>query len=814
MVREVGYLQSVVFPSDVSCVKKTTVEDERTTKTRIEVEVKKSSDNVTRVNNTMTKDYTKKTTKVEAVRPTRSTKGTTPKMTSHKSALFEFIENEKWDKVVRIAETNLAEVSKWSVLTPSNTKDDGTKNVLCRCLPLHATCSHNPPESVMRILMEAYPEAVRATDSTGRLPLHHACCHGASERVIELLLMSHPESLNVKDIWGRTPLATAESSSLNSKNKIQIIDALLKRPSYYAARSSELRHNVAEKQQRDAFAAAFEKKFAETKKKHAVAVAGLEDTVAELRATVTDLERKVKTSAAQEEHYKNEHTIISSKNDELVVQLKHSTVAIDKLQASEDNLKWRYEELGEQRKDLEDRLDESLKREAESSATIILLEKKYSDNDTESRRTIALLEAQLSDVSKSKASETEALTGQMKALESQIAKLNEVNAEVNSENGSLKATTGVHAAQLNDLKASIARKDEEMEKLVRENSNITAENLSLMNEAAQLEQEVEMIRDANAALEDELGSEIVQVATLAGEVEADRVEISTLEQEKHDLSQTNMEMHQKLKAMELEVKAAKQRADSLETELATKTDDLQTLQTKLNASRDELRTLQKQSFTNSEEECMSTSQINTLRQALSNVYNKTTTLLQSETRLEKMVHDQARELSAAGDDHARLMTLMERHVEGLADAHKSQSLILSSLKIAMEQMNDIDDALTGQRQIVSLGAKQGNNIEDILGLNGGIRKFALEQKKCMRDIQNSLNDGRSDDFALMDVSHDAQTVVSADASLDECVVMEGGVVSMLKQRQCLREIQDELNATCLESMASSDDGNTDIKENE
>ena len=62
------------------------------------------------------------------------------------------------------------------------------------------------PEA-LRVLIEAYQEAVSAPDDDGRLPLHYALTHvPASPQVVTTLLSYHPEAVKVPDAAGWLPL--------------------------------------------------------------------------------------------------------------------------------------------------------------------------------------------------------------------------------------------------------------------------------------------------------------------------------------------------------------------------------------------------------------------------------------------------------------------------------------------------------------------------------------------------------------------------------------------------------------------------------
>ena len=82
-------------------------------------------------------------------------------------------------------------------------------------LPLHLACEVNAPINVIKSLIKAHPDAVRAKcGSRDRLPLHYHLAstttgHYPSETVISLLIESYPNSTRVGDIDSELPIHLA-----------------------------------------------------------------------------------------------------------------------------------------------------------------------------------------------------------------------------------------------------------------------------------------------------------------------------------------------------------------------------------------------------------------------------------------------------------------------------------------------------------------------------------------------------------------------------------------------------------------------------
>lgn len=72
-------------------------------------------------------------------------------------------------------------------------------------LPLHDALKFNPPTMLVKMLVEAYPEAAFVPDSGGWLPLHHAVQYGASVEVVSIIIDANIDALFVRDNCGNVP---------------------------------------------------------------------------------------------------------------------------------------------------------------------------------------------------------------------------------------------------------------------------------------------------------------------------------------------------------------------------------------------------------------------------------------------------------------------------------------------------------------------------------------------------------------------------------------------------------------------------------
>lgn len=73
-------------------------------------------------------------------------------------------------------------------------------------LLLHLACALYPPLSVLNLIIEANPNAIRRKSHEGLTPLHIACGRNASSGVVKLLIGRDPKSLVEVDENGQSPL--------------------------------------------------------------------------------------------------------------------------------------------------------------------------------------------------------------------------------------------------------------------------------------------------------------------------------------------------------------------------------------------------------------------------------------------------------------------------------------------------------------------------------------------------------------------------------------------------------------------------------
>jgi len=138
------------------------------------------------------------------------------------SGSYDSSEKKLDDEVaIDILKLLLAAHPDWTSIQTDEVNEDGS-------LPLHKA-AHTKSPAFCKLLVDAYPEAVKEVDGRG-LPLHHACEDGRPETV-EYLFGLYPESLHIRDGWGRLPIHCAArrlGSTGTGENAAEIIKFLLR----------------------------------------------------------------------------------------------------------------------------------------------------------------------------------------------------------------------------------------------------------------------------------------------------------------------------------------------------------------------------------------------------------------------------------------------------------------------------------------------------------------------------------------------------------------------------------------------------------
>ncbi len=136
------------------------------------------------------------------------------------NALFRAISAEDWELVITVCDTKPYKAERWH-----NAVGFFDAHRSSKILPLHQACIFHPTKDAIHHIIQAYPEALRATESGyGRVPLHIACHSNASFDCIRELASQYPAASVERDIIGRVPLHYALSNGAAS----EIVEELLK----------------------------------------------------------------------------------------------------------------------------------------------------------------------------------------------------------------------------------------------------------------------------------------------------------------------------------------------------------------------------------------------------------------------------------------------------------------------------------------------------------------------------------------------------------------------------------------------------------
>ena len=79
------------------------------------------------------------------------------------TALYQAISNSQWDVALETLQNYPQEARTWVV----RYKEDNTKGIMWRFLPLHSACARQPPNSVIASLLQAYPQGAGSCDDQG-----------------------------------------------------------------------------------------------------------------------------------------------------------------------------------------------------------------------------------------------------------------------------------------------------------------------------------------------------------------------------------------------------------------------------------------------------------------------------------------------------------------------------------------------------------------------------------------------------------------------------------------------------------------------
>jgi len=109
-------------------------------------------------------------------------------------------------------------------------------------LPLHIAARSCAPVDVLELLIQAYPDGMRAMDATSyRLPLHFACTRKANLECIRVLLAANPVAASYEDGDAHTPAQLAASHGAGEE-AVQLLMAAAAAASAHLGPTQPCRH--------------------------------------------------------------------------------------------------------------------------------------------------------------------------------------------------------------------------------------------------------------------------------------------------------------------------------------------------------------------------------------------------------------------------------------------------------------------------------------------------------------------------------------------------------------------------------------------
>jgi hypothetical protein len=118
--------------------------------------------------------------------------------------LYVLLGKKKWAEAKKRIESNPEECKVW---VTTEYGFEGSERQWWKRLPLHLASGRRPDDvSLMKSLIESFPESMYMKDENGKVPLIHACSSRASLEIVELLLAEGPEASRSPDSHNRLAL--------------------------------------------------------------------------------------------------------------------------------------------------------------------------------------------------------------------------------------------------------------------------------------------------------------------------------------------------------------------------------------------------------------------------------------------------------------------------------------------------------------------------------------------------------------------------------------------------------------------------------
>jgi hypothetical protein len=138
--------------------------------------------------------------------------------------LHSLLSKNEWQKAFDRVSKHPTEASKLGICDTMIVEDNLLSNGPIRAYPLHYACALCAPGYLISAIQEAYPKALKLTDSIHRrLPIHYAILSRGCPSTVLMLLEKYPISSTISDTYGRIPLHYA----LFCKMPIPVIEKIV-----------------------------------------------------------------------------------------------------------------------------------------------------------------------------------------------------------------------------------------------------------------------------------------------------------------------------------------------------------------------------------------------------------------------------------------------------------------------------------------------------------------------------------------------------------------------------------------------------------
>ena len=129
--------------------------------------------------------------------------------------LYRYIEAKQWDNVTQHVKYHPEEASTWVF------RKEKSGKLRWRLTPLHAAIIYAAPVKVIDALLYVSPDLAKKKDDEGMLPVHLAFRNNTSDTIIDILLKAYPEGVRIKDKFDQVPLAHSRSITSERKGVVE-----------------------------------------------------------------------------------------------------------------------------------------------------------------------------------------------------------------------------------------------------------------------------------------------------------------------------------------------------------------------------------------------------------------------------------------------------------------------------------------------------------------------------------------------------------------------------------------------------------------